>query len=602
MRDAEQMTRATVTPSTPLPHNLAHASEEGIAAPILGLFQHPDRVDLADMHRWLRALDDLVGPYIDAEDPRMRREDVRSFGQILEHESLPRESSPPETVLAELAPYFQGMMRWNHPGTMINVTPPPTLPSVAAAAFASALNPNGAQDMSSGLLLGTELAVVKMLSQLAGIDVERSGGVFTFGGKSTNMHAIKHGMQRAQPQARREGISTPVRVVSSTQGHPCHEEACGWLGIGENSCLRVRTGADGAMDLDALEDTIRRSVRAGEQVVTIFANGGTTIQMLVDPIGDIVALRDRLVDELGLDYWPRVHVDSVVGWVWLFFRDYDFQANPLGLPAATLNRIRVQAARIAEIRLADSFGVDFHKTGFASYASSIYMVANRSEIYEQGGITAVDHPIGGGGRKGLPFQNLHFGQHSPFQYTLELSRSMAGPVQAYVNLKMLGIVGYQRLIGGLLVASQRFADELTALGRFEVLSDADSHGFAVLFVAKPATDTPSLFEHSWTCADLESMATYNYRFYRYLFEQQALGRCPIACDYSSGYHKLVGGAKIGVHKSYPMSPFYDEKSAVTFARTLDELLDEFDSRPANETVTAGPHEARPLIFRPGALT
>ncbi|MGQ4600800.1 hypothetical protein, partial [Nocardia sp. R6R-6] len=91
-------------------------------------------------------------------------------------------------------------------------------------------------------------------------------------------------------------------------------------------------------------------------------------------------------------------------------------------------------------------------------------------------------------------------------------------------------------------------------------------------------------------------------FYRYLFEQQALGRCPIACDYSSGYHKLVGGAKIGVHKSYPMSPFYDEQTAVEFARTLGELLDEFDRQPVEHTPATGPHEARPMIFRPGSLT
>ncbi|MFJ2834275.1 pyridoxal phosphate-dependent decarboxylase family protein [Nocardia sp. NPDC087230] len=596
------MTRTISNESpTPLPSSGSCIDEQATSEPLLNLFQHPDSKDVAAVHRWLKVLEDLVGPYVDTASPRMRREDLRSFGEILETESLPYESNAPESVLAELAPYFQGMMRWIHSGTMINVTPPPTLPAAAAAAYVSVLNPNGAQDMSSGLLLGTELAVVKMLSQLAGFDVDRSGGVFTFGGKSTNMHAIKHGIQRAQPDSRRDGIATPVRVVSSTQGHPCHEEACGWLGIGETSCLRVPTRPDGAMDLAALEDTIRASVRAGEQVVTIFANGGTTIQMLVDPIGDIVALRDRLVEELDLDYIPRVHVDSVVGWVWLFFRDYDFQANPYGFPPTALNRIRTQAARIAEISLADSFGVDFHKTGFAAYISSVYMVANRSEIYQQGGITDADHPIGGGGRKGTPYQELRFGHNSPFQYTLELSRSMAGPVQAYVNLKMLGVAGYQRLIGGLVVSSQRFADELTAQGRFEVLSDADSHGFAVLFVAKPSTDTPSLFDSAWTRADLEAVAHYNYRFYRYLFEQQALGRCPIACDYSSGYHKLAGGAKIGVHKSYPMSPFYDEDTAIDFARTLGEMLTEFDRQPLDQPMAGGPHEARPPIFRPGSL-
>lgn len=531
----------------------------------------------------------------------MRRIGSESFGEILKKESLPTESNTADSVLAELAQYFQGMLRWNSPGTMINVTPPPTQASVAAAAYVSALNPNGAQDMSSGLLLGVELAVIKMMSQLAGFDHTRSGGVFTFGGKSTNLHAAKHGIQRAQPNARREGLRNAIRVMSSTQGHPCHEEVCGWLGIGETSCLRVPTTPDGAMNLDALDETLRKTVRSGEQVATIFANGGTTIQMLVDPIAEIVALRDALVRDFDLGYVPRVHVDSVVGWVWLFFRDYDAETNPWGFPAATLERIRLQASRIAEIRLADSFGVDFHKTGFVSYAASLYVAADRSEIYQQGGITNADHPIGGGGQKGVPYEDLRFGQHSPFQYTLELSRSLAGPVQAYVNLKMLGVGGYQQLIGGLIVASQRFGEELALSGRFEVLSAIDSQGFAVLFVARPSQDTPSVFDEGWDRAGMEALARYNYGFYRFLFGLQESGRCPIACDYSSGYHTLAGGSKIGVHKSYPMSPFYDQKTAVDFAQQLVGFLDEFDALDPEAPVPAGPHDARPMIFRPGAL-
>ncbi|GJF33429.1 aspartate aminotransferase family protein [Kitasatospora sp. NE20-6] len=565
-------------------------------------FQDPAGDDLAGLHRDLHVLQNLVSRFVDPAEPRMRRQDDESFGEILQRESLPTATSTSRAVFEDLAPYFQGMLRWNHPGTMINVTPPPTYASVAAAAYVSLANPNGAQDMSSGHLLGVELAVVKMLSQLVGLDPERSGGIFTFGGKGTNLHAVKHGIQRAQPDARRHGVRTPVRVVSSTEGHPCHEEVCGWLGIGETSCLRVPTLPDGSMDLDALDGTLRRTVRSGEQVGTIIANGGTTVQMLIDPIAEIVSLRDALVEDLGLDYVPRVHVDSVVGWVWHFFRDYDAEANPWNFRESTLGRIRRQAARISETRLADSFGVDFHKTGFASYSASLYMAADRTEIYRQGGATHSDHPIGGGGRKGLPYDDLRFGQHSPFQYTLELSRPLTGPVEAYVNLKLLGVEGYQQLMGGLIGASQRFGEELAAQGRFEVLNATDSEGFAVLFVARPDPDTPSVFDEGWSRADLEALAVYNYELYRFLFEQQGLGRCPIACDYSSGYHTLAGGARIGVHKSYPMSPFYDEKTAVVFARQLGDLLAEFDAREPGTPVGAGPHEARPMIFRPGTLT
>ncbi|MGW4125382.1 hypothetical protein [Nocardia sp. NPDC004711] len=106
------------------------------------------------------------------------------------------------------------------------------------------------------------------------------------------------------------------------------------------------------------------------------------------------------------------------------------------------------------------------------------------------------------------------------------------------------------LIGGLATASHRFTEELETLGRFEIMSGAENLGFAVLFIAKPDADTLSVFDEDWGRAGVEALAHYNYGFYRYMFEQQQAGRCPIACDYSSGYHSLVGGARIGVHKSY----------------------------------------------------
>ena len=42
--------------------------------------------------------------------------------------------------------------------------------------------------------------------------------------------------------------------------------------------------------------------------------------MTVDPIKEVVKLRDKLVGQLGMNYKPHVHVDSVVGFPWIFLK------------------------------------------------------------------------------------------------------------------------------------------------------------------------------------------------------------------------------------------------------------------------------------------
>ena len=43
--------------------------------------------------------------------------------------------------------------------------------------------------------------------------------------------------------------------------------------------------------------------------------------MIVDPIKEVVELRDRLVRELNLTYTPHIHVDAVVGFPWIFLKN-----------------------------------------------------------------------------------------------------------------------------------------------------------------------------------------------------------------------------------------------------------------------------------------
>ena len=211
-------------------------------------FLNPETMDISELINYIISLHKKFVPYFNIKNARMKNDINTNYATLLEKEVLPEVGLSIEQVYSELSYYSQGILKWNHPGAMININPPPTIQSVAAASYISMYNGNGAQDMSCGYLLTTELAVIKMISQLAGLDYTKSGGIFTFGGKSTNLHALKHGIQRVNPDAIDEGIKDDIVVFSSEQGHPCHREVCGWLGIGEKNCIRISTDSMGVIN------------------------------------------------------------------------------------------------------------------------------------------------------------------------------------------------------------------------------------------------------------------------------------------------------------------------------------------------------------------
>lgn len=531
-------------------------------------------------------LDNDVKKYIDLNSARVDSKIDSTYAELLEKEILPKKGKNLGSIFSKLAEYSQGLIRWSHPGALINVNPPVSIPSVVASSYFSLYNPNGAQDMSSGYLMTTELAVVKMLSVLAGIDYKKSGGLFTFGGKSTNLHAVKHGLQRIDPEFRKNGVSNDIVTFSSKQGHPCHSEVCNWLGIGENNCRRIKTDKYGVVDLKLLKSEMEKAVEEKKKIACITVNGGTTIQMTVDPIKEIAKMRDDLVQKYKLPYKPRIHVDSVIGWAWLFFKDYDFKKNPLKIGKIALEKIQKQTTKILDIKYADSFGVDFHKTGFCSYLASLYITKDRNELFQQNGY------------KGIPYDELEYGNYSPFQYTLELSRSLAGPIGAYVNLKLFGVEGYQKIIGRLMDSSEYLKDKLNRTKEFEVINNFDSDGFVTLLVAKENNKSPSFFElGDLKTEEIEKFGQFNYKFYLYLLEKQKQGKCWFTLDYSSGYHILSNGKKLGVLKAYPMSPYFDRKSVDKLVSDLHNYLKDFKKIKDVFEIHEVPHKPRPFVYR-----
>ena len=202
------------------------------------------------------------------------------------------------------------------------------------------------------------------------------------------------------------------------------------------------------MDLGCLAQETRKALESGKKIAAIIATLGTTDAFGLDDLERIVALRDKLVDEFKLDYQPHVHADAVIGWAWSVFNDYDFAENLLGFRPSTIRALAGAHRRIQHLSLADSLGIDFHKTGFAPYISSLLLVKNRTDLD-----LVKRHP------EQMPYL-YHFGDHRPGMYTLETSRAGTGVLAALANLRLFGEQGLQTILGHIVEMAQLLREHL----------------------------------------------------------------------------------------------------------------------------------------------
>ena len=76
-----------------------------------------------------------------------------------------------------------------------------------------------------------------------------------------------------------------------------------------------------------------------------------------------------------------IHVDSVLGWVYLFFKDYSFDDNPAEFDGQTLAVLQSLLSKARSFRYADTMGIDFHKTGFCPYVTSLFIVKDKEKYF-----------------------------------------------------------------------------------------------------------------------------------------------------------------------------------------------------------------------------
>ena len=476
-----------------------------------------------------------------------------------EQAELAEEGRSVEEVTSLLVDKLEGLPIWGHPRTQINVIPPSSIPSIIGSLLSAIYNPNLVSDDTSYGLALTEASVATMVARLIGYDAEQSDGVFTFGGTGTMLYGIKLGIEKAFPDAMSNGIRADGVILASAQSHYCRLNVAGWLGLGEKNVVEVPTHLQNDIRIDRLDAAARAAIDQGRRIVALVATMGTTDAFGVDDLDAVVDLRDRLVDDYDLDYTPHVHADAVIGWAWSVFNGYDFERNPLGFRPRTVRALAAACRRISKLHRADSIGVDFHKTGFAPYISSLVLVRDRADL---------QYLVRG--RKEMPYL-FQSGERHPGMFTLEASRSGSGVLAAYANLHLFGRVGLRVLLGHLVEMAESLREHLEGHDSTTVLND-DGIGMVTVFRVYPdGVDTWTIKDRERTDPDAREELLrhndYNRRLFRYLYDRAMRGE-GVHISMTDCYRETDYGEPMVGLKSFILSPFIDEQNVQSLVNDI----------------------------------
>lgn len=504
----------------------------------------------------LRALDRVDG--LKSDVPLLGRPRELDYAAA-EQGALPEEGRSVEEVASLLVDKLEGMPIWGHPRTQINVVPPPSIPSVIGSLLPAIYSPNLLSDATAQGLMVTEAEVAAMVSRLVGYDPARSTGVFTFGGTGTVLYGAKLGIEKAFPDAMDDGVPAGGVILASAQSHYCRLNVAGWLGLGEKSVVAAPTHPQNDVRIDRLEAAAREALERGRRLVVLVATMGTTDAFGIDDLDAIVDLRDRLVTEYRLDYTPHVHADAVIGWAWSVFNDYDFEANPLGFRPRTVRALAAAHRRVSKLHRADSIGIDFHKTGFTPYVSSLFLARDRADVQ-----------LLVRGREQMPYL-FQTGERHPGVFTLETSRGGSGVLAAYANLQLFGRVGLRVLLGHLVEMAETLREHLEGHDSTTVLNH-DGVGTVTVFRVYPdGVDT-------WTIKDRERTEPaareellrhndYNRRLFRHLYDRAMRGE-GVHVSMTDCYRETDYGEPMVGLKSFILSPFIDERDVEQLVRDV----------------------------------
>lgn len=420
----------------------------------------------------------------------------------------------PDDVLAFAAALSKD---WENPSSVENVITMPSDPAIYGAMMGTLANPNLVYSEYAGMAEQLEKNVVRQIANVVGYDQNESTGLFTQGGTFCNLYGYLLGLRKSLPKAIYKGLDSTrdYRILNSQGGHYSNMTNLSLLGIDiTNKTIRIKVTESHEIDLVDLERSMRACFDVNTVVPTIMLTMGTTDTFAIDQVKPVYDLRERLCKEYDIAVKPHIHVDAAVGWSMMFFIDYDFADNPIGINEATLSGIESVAARMRELKYADSFTVDFQKWGYVPYTSSLVMIKNKKDM------DALKNDP-----KNFSYFENDLQEDTHLQSTIECSRGATGLFGAYSALKYMGLEGYQTLIAHSLQNANYMRHQLMKDSACKVVVP-ENQGPSVTFrlydrnIVKDANEEFELERHSTNNEAIKARMEHNSEFHRHIFNNR----------------------------------------------------------------------------------
>ena len=314
-------------------------------------------------------------------------------------------------VLLDVAERMQDNYPYHHPMYAGQMLKPPHPVARLAYMLALWMNPNNHALDGGRASSAMEKEAVANIARMFGW--QEHLGHLCGGGTMANMEALWVSKRLAPGK----------KAVASTQAHYTHARLSEVLGLPFEA---IPCDARARMDVNALEDALKRG-----NIGTVVATIGTTAAGSVDPLPDILALRDK--------YGFRLHADAAYG-------------GYFALAENLRPETRAAFDRIADV---DSIVVDPHKHGLQPYGC--------------GCILFKDPTVGRFYKHDSPYTyfssaELHLGEIS-----LECSRAGASAVALWATQRLLPMTRGGEFAKGLergRQAALAFFEKLAADARF----------------------------------------------------------------------------------------------------------------------------------------
>jgi glutamate/tyrosine decarboxylase-like PLP-dependent enzyme len=231
----------------------------------------------------------------------------------------------------------------------------------------------------------------------------------------------------------------------------------------------------------------------------------------------------------------------------------------LGFHARTLRSLRDSLQRINGLGCADSIGVDFHKTGYAPYISSLFLLRERDQLK-----LLSREP------EKMPYL-YQFGHYHPGFYTLECSRSGASPLAALANILLLGKQGYRVMIGHVVEMAEMLREKLESYPFVKVVNDYN-YGPVTLFRVYPGDlDGAETYQRELNDPAYADQLTAHNHFNRQIAEvmhNRAMRGEGVVLSWTDCYRTTGHGAPVGAIKSFIMNPWTDLNAVETVCRQI----------------------------------